>query len=149
EEGVSVRDRATILETVVEFQSKSVEDTVEIVRERMPAFVCRDLLDENGQLALSQLEVELEQALTESLRPSRTGERRLALSEELNKKLQAVGEASRSSLKKGLIPTFLTTSELRRPLFSFFKNLDPRPAFLTPENIPRRMFPAQSPKRAP
>ena len=150
EEGVPLRDRATILETVVEFQHKSVADTVEIVRERMPTFVCRDLLDENGQVALSQLEAELEIALSESLRPGRTGEARLALDEELNQKLlKAVGEAAKGFLEDGLTPSFLTTPELRRPLFNFFRHLDPRPAFLTAENIPRRMFPDPSPKRAP
>lgn len=149
EEGVSLRDRATILETVVEFQHSSPEDIVEIVRERMPAFVCRDLLDENGHVALSQLDAELEMTLSESLRPGRTGEARLALTEELNQKLlKAVSEASKGFLEDGLTPSFLTTPELRRPLFNYFRHLDPRPAFLTAENIPRRMFPSQSPKRA-
>ena len=132
-EGVPILDKLTVLETLLEQPELPVWKASELVRKRMPALICRDIVPEHKRLVAMRLAPELESLLLESLEESEyTGEPELNLGEETLEALQReVCKKSAHYDEEGIATVFFLHPKLRRPFRDICHQLKPGLTFLT------------------
>jgi flagellar biosynthesis component FlhA len=137
EEGVSVKNQVTILETLMESEELglSVEVLTEMVRKRLGGAVCFPYQMEPGRLGCLLLSDEIEALCLAgldkenyALRPDSHQERKLR---------HSIGIAVEELREQHAVPEVLVTvGELRRPLKDFFHQVIPDLVVISEDEIP-------------
>lgn len=133
EEGVSVKDQLTILETVLEQSSEPRSNSwlVEFTRERLAEFICRPH-SSDGTLNTMCLSPALEKLCRDSLTESGL---ELPINDE---KLlwEALCVSTEELTENGFDPILITVKELRRPLFDLFGKRIQNLRFIAHSEVP-------------
>ncbi len=140
EEGVSIRDIGSILETLAEYAPK-IEDPdllTDLVRERLGRTIVRPHLDKEGSLRVLTFEPTLEDQLRESVQRGQGGSF-LAIEPD---RLEALLTGVRTRLEatppdaEGRLPVLLTSQAVRSPLRQLLARAAPRLAVLSHNELP-------------
>jgi flagellar biosynthesis protein FlhA len=140
DEGVSIRDLGSILETLAEYAPK-IEDPdllTDLVRERLGRTIVRPHIDKEGSLRVLTLEPALEDQLRESVQRSQGGSFLAVEPDRLERLLSGV----RAQLEAmpidadGQPPVLLTSQAVRSPLRQLLARATPRLAVLSHNELP-------------
>jgi flagellar biosynthesis protein FlhA len=141
EEGVSIRDLGSILETLAEYAPK-VEDPdllTDLVRERLGRTIVRPHLDKEGTLRVLTLEPALEDHLRSAVQRSRGGSFLAVEPDRLDRLLNAVKARLEATAPDsgGRSLVLLTSQAVRSPLRHLLTRAAPRLAVLSHNELPR------------
>ncbi len=140
EEGVSIRDLGSILETLAEYTPK-IEDPdllTDLVRERMGRTIVRPHVDKEGSLRVLTLEPTLEDQLRESVQRSQGGSFLAIEPDRLDSLLRGVQSRLEAvpANAEGRTPVLLTSQAVRSPLRQLLARAAPRLAVLSHNELP-------------
>jgi flagellar biosynthesis protein FlhA len=140
EEGVSIRDLGSILETLAEYALK-IEDPdllTDLVRERLGRTIVRPHIDKQGSLRVLTLEPALEDQLRDAVQRSQGGSF-LAIEPDRLERLLSGVRAHLEALPPdtdGRLPVLLTSQAVRSPLRQLLVRAAPRLAVLSHNELP-------------
>ena len=140
EEGVSIRDVGSILETLAEYAAK-IEDPdllTDLVRERLGRTITGPLLDTDGNLRVFTLEPALEESLKNGVQRSQGGTY-LAIDPQTLDRLVRGVEARAQSLGaagESRAPVLLSSQAIRSPLRQLLARSAPRIAVVSHNELP-------------
>ena len=139
EEGVSVRDLGSILETLAEYAPR-LEDPdllTDLVRERLSRTIVRDLIDEAGSLRVLTLEPAVEEQLKNGVQRTQSGAFLSVDPKTLDRLLNGVEQKLRGpELEPGGRPVLLISQNLRAPLRQVLSRIRPRLSVLSHNELP-------------
>jgi flagellar biosynthesis protein FlhA len=140
EEGVSIRDLGSILETLAEYAPK-IEDPdllTDLVRERLGRTIVRPHIDKQGSLRVLTLEPALEDQLRDAVQRSQGGSFLALEPDRLDRLLSGV-KAHLDAMPPdadGRLPVLLTSQSVRSPLRQLLARAAPRLAVLSHNELP-------------
>ena len=140
-EQVSIRDMATILETLANFAKLTTSPDVlaEFVRQSLGRAICSQYTDEQGVLHVFTLEPELQDHLLSSLQ---AGEHGFTLALELDtgqRLLQGIVREMEHMANQGYTPTLVTAGQVRQPLRRYSEATLPKLVVLSYNEIPPQL----------
>ncbi|RLB59514.1 MAG: flagellar biosynthesis protein FlhA [Deltaproteobacteria bacterium] len=137
-EGVSIRDLATILETLGDEAAGSRDPLVlvEAVRRRLRKAICQKLADEDGRLHAIMLDGATEAFLRQGLV---TSERGRFISIDLNLTRLLINRLQSQAVNSPAPPLLVTSPDLRRPLFELLYRFLPQLTVLSHEEVQPRL----------
>ncbi len=140
EEGVSVRDLGTVLETLAEYAGR-IEDPdllTDLVRERLGRTITRPFLDEEGTLRVLTLDPTLEEQLKSGVQRSQGGTYLAVDPQTLDRLVRGV-EARVHTMPAGgesRGPVLLSSQTIRSPLRHLLARAAPRIAVVSHNELP-------------
>lgn len=114
-ERVSIRDMATILETLADFArlTKDSDVLTEYVRQRLSRSICRQYAADSGSLSVFTLHPELEQTLADNIRQTELGSRLVLEPGLVQQVLEAASPAVQKHADLGKHPVALCSARIR------------------------------------
>jgi len=140
EEGVSIRDLGTVLETLSDYAPK-IEDPdllVDLVRERLGRTITRPYLEKDGSLRVITLEPQLEENLKGGVQRTQGGSFLAVDPETLERLVSGVEHSMATSAPAADArgPVLLSSQAIRSPLRQLLARVSPRLAVLSHNELP-------------
>jgi len=140
EEGVSIRDLGSILETLADFAPK-IEDPdllVDLVRERLGRTITRPYLEKDGTLRVITLDPKLEEDLKGGVQRTQGGSFLAVDPQTLERLVRgmevSIGNSAPAGDTRG--PVLLSSQAIRSPLRQLLARVSPRLAVLSHNELP-------------
>ncbi|MBN2546211.1 MAG: flagellar biosynthesis protein FlhA [Spirochaetes bacterium] len=136
-EGVSIRDMVTILETLTDHSSNTpVFDLLEYVRFALKRAVCSKFVDDKNQLNVLRFLPEIENEIYKNLSQQEDGSPVLTLRPNYVIKIQeAVKGKIKEMFEKGLAPVILCQPPVRRAIWEIIKHVNRNISVLSTREI--------------
>ncbi len=144
-ERVSIRDLATILETLADFAklTKDVDVLTEYVRQRLSRSICRQYTERDMSLSVFTVHPALEQTLADAVRPTEIGSRMILEPVMVQKVLEAAKPLVQRLADSGKTPVALCSARIRPHFKRLTQHSFPAVAVLSYRRGRRRGFGGQ------
>ena len=137
-EGVSIRDLATVLETLAEFAPKVQQPDLltDLVRERLARTVTKPHLEKSGELSVVTLDPALEQLLQAGVQHTQSGSFLAVEPALLDRLLRGIQTTLGAAPRDGSASVLLSGQAIRSPLRQLLARVLPRVVVLSHNELP-------------
>jgi flagellar biosynthesis protein FlhA len=126
-EGISIKDLATILESAADVSSKGqgVSAITEFVRIKLARQICAQNIDQKGHLPIIAISDRWESKFLDNMYESEEEKQIVLPPSELNEFLSKAQQMLNENVKDGLMPSILTSSEIRPCVRNLIAKIQP------------------------